>query len=72
MTKIPVPCHGCIERHENCHGTCTKYLEFQWLHEQQKEQIRKAKAPEQEQDQITRTRIARVAGGKIRRKHGNQ
>lgn len=71
MTKIPVPCHGCTERHENCHSACPKYLEFQWLLEKQKEQIRKAKAPEREQDQITRTRIARVAGGKIRRKHGN-
>ena len=22
------PCHGCEERHENCHASCAKYIEF--------------------------------------------
>ena len=68
MTKISVPCQGCSERSATCHGTCLKYMEYKAKLKDQTEQIRKAKVIDLEQDQITRTRVARVAGGKLRRR----
>lgn len=66
MTKISVPCQGCSERSATCHGTCPKYVEYKQSLAKQNEQIRKQKEIDIEQDQITRTRVARVAGGKLR------
>ena len=68
MTKISVPCQGCSERSATCHGTCLKYMEYKAKLKDQNEQIRKQKEIDIEQDQITRTRVARVAGGKLRRR----
>ena len=68
MTKISVPCQGCSERSVTCHGTCLKYMEYKAKLKDQNEQIRKLKEIDIEQDQITRTRVARVAGGNLRRR----
>lgn len=68
MTKISVPCQGCSERSATCHGACLKYMEYKAKLKEQTEQIRKAKVIDLEQDQIIRTRVARVAGGKLRRR----
>lgn len=27
--KIQAPCKDCAERHLNCHGSCSKYAEYQ-------------------------------------------
>ena len=66
VTKISVPCQGCSERSAACHGTCPKYMEYKAKLKEQTEQIRKLKEIDIEQDQIIRTRVARVAGGKLR------
>ena len=66
MTKISVPCLGCPDRTENCHSICGRYKEYKKSLAEQNEQIRKLKEVDLEQDQITRTRVARVAGGKLR------
>jgi predicted secreted Zn-dependent protease len=63
-------CYGCPDRkaEPNCHTACEKYLAFLMAHERRKEDIRKQKAADLEQDQIVRTRVARVSGGRPRRK----
>lgn len=68
MTKISVPCLGCPDRNENCHSICERYKEYKKSLAKQNEQIRELKEVDLEQDQIIRTRVARVAGGKLRRR----
>lgn len=31
-----VPCHGCGEHSENCHGSCPRYKEWAQLNEERK------------------------------------
>lgn len=35
-----VPCHGCKERSEHCHGSCPKYKEW-WLFNEEKKAAEK-------------------------------
>lgn len=39
--RIPAPCKDCTERHEACHDTCPRFLEYRKKHLALKEQIYK-------------------------------
>ena len=28
LYKKPTPCYGCEERHDKCHSSCGRYMEF--------------------------------------------
>ena len=40
------PCYGCEDRYVGCHSKCGKYIDFQSVHEEEKETIRKNKEKE--------------------------
>ena len=37
------PCHECDSRYIGCHSKCTDYIEFQAVHKEDKETIRRNK-----------------------------
>lgn len=40
---LKIPCYGCDNRHEACHGSCEKYAEYRKEHDAKREAAREAR-----------------------------
>ena len=45
---IVVPCKDCVERHESCHSSCDKYVDWRRMLDEQKRKIYSVKTAERE------------------------
>lgn len=61
-------CKDCRERQVGCHSTCEKYLAQKALHEQEKAELDKRKAEEQDISKYTYEKIMRSVLKRERRR----